>query len=105
MHKYVYYEQFILDDPTDYSLAIELFKLGHRFQLKRSLKMVEHSLTKMITINNLVEVYELTKTYELNTLTNCWNCFVNRNSGEILKNKTFICQSFNVMEIILNLQF
>jgi hypothetical protein len=57
----------------------------------------------MITINNLVEVYELAKTYELNTLTNSWNCFVNRNSGEILKNKTFICQSFNVMEIILNL--
>ncbi len=84
MLKYVCYEKFILDDPIDYSLPIEVFKLGHRFQLKRLLKMIEHSLTKIITINNLVEVYELAKTYQLNTLTKSWNCFVNRNSGDIL---------------------
>jgi hypothetical protein len=49
MLKYVCYEKFILDDPIDYSLPIEVFKLGHRFQLKRLLKMIEHSLTKIIT--------------------------------------------------------
>jgi hypothetical protein len=53
--KYFYFEGFNLreDISNDHSLAIEIFKLSHRYQMKKLSDVIEEELIEMISFENI----------------------------------------------------
>jgi BTB/POZ domain-containing protein 9 len=131
MLKYVYSEQLVLDFEKDFLMAIEIFKIAHRFQFLRLVDMIEQSFIKMlkkhnylrvdtfnisydefltrrkfesslmIVIENIVSIYEFALLYELKELINSCQRFITKNSKLIINKKSFYCNSFDLMESIL----
>jgi hypothetical protein len=59
MLKWIYCQKFDLNDKNDYLLAIDVFKLCHRFELQRLMETIERKLIEMITICNNDVIYKL----------------------------------------------
>jgi hypothetical protein len=101
--KYFYFEGFNLreDISNDHSLAIEIFKLSHRFQMKELSDVIEEELIEMISYENIAIFCELGLFYELNKLLDALKQFVAQNGVQIVNDKHFLSESFETMAKIL----
>lgn len=101
--KYFYFEGFKLreDVYNGYLMAIEVFKLSHRFQMKQLSDVIEGELIQMISIDNIAIFCEIGLLYELNQLLEALKRFVAQNGEQIVVDKHFISESFETMSTIL----
>jgi hypothetical protein len=77
--KCIYFEEFHSKSFYDYSLAIDIFKLSHRFQIKHLSLNIEEVLIELISIENIVDIYDFALVFELNKLLNALKKFSNEN--------------------------
>jgi hypothetical protein len=98
MLKYFYTEKFILEEDNDYLMALEVFKLSKKFQLKRLMDLIEIEMIKLIKIDNFKEIYEFAFENELITLINSWKKFVFENKKVIIEKSLFISEKFDTIE-------
>jgi rRNA-processing protein FCF1 len=103
--KYFYFEGFKLreDVYNGYLMAIEVFKLSHRFQMKQLSDVIEGELIQMISIDNIAIFCEIGLLYELNQLLEALKRFVAQNGEQIVVDKHFISESFETMSTILEI--
>jgi len=72
---FLYTNRLVLNDDNDYCLAIDVFKCGDYYHIKPLMSCVEERLTKMVTIDNLEEMYEFARAYNLKKLCSALNAF------------------------------
>jgi hypothetical protein len=66
--KYCYFDQ--LEAMFDYSMAIDVFRLSHKYQMKDLMNLVEEELMELISIEKNVDIYDFAIVFELNNLLN-----------------------------------
>ncbi len=97
--KFCYSEQFLLEDKNDYLMAIEVFKLSHRFQMKSLSNLIQMLLISMFSINNIIDIYDLGVMYELKKIQFFAQKFVAKNSEIIIESEKLLkCQSMDTIK-------
>ncbi|XP_054160520.1 BTB/POZ domain-containing protein 9-like [Oppia nitens] len=56
MLRYIYSERFEMDNDKDFQQAIQVFKLGHRYQLHRLVQYIEQYLITMLKKHNYIRL-------------------------------------------------
>ena len=98
MVRYLYCDELVFDDKSDYSIAIEVFKLGHRYELKRLMDSIEQELIRMITnenIEHMIEIYSFANFYNLDNLIKALNTFIEKNIKHFMKKPLDEIKRFN----------
>lgn len=100
--KYCYFEELVLNDRNDYLMAIEVFKLSHRFQMQYLSHIIEYNLIAMFTIHNIIDIYRFGYFYELKKLLFITKKFVAINCELIVENENLLkCNSINIIKDII----
>ncbi len=81
--KCIYFDIFDSKAIKDYSLVIDVFRLSHRYQTQELSHFIEEELIELITVSNVVDIYEFALIYDLNKLLNALKVFVNKNKTEL----------------------
>jgi hypothetical protein len=82
--KYCYFDE--LEAMFDYSLAIDVFRLSHKYQMKDLMNLIEE-LIELISIENNVDIYDFAIVYELNNLLSKLKIFINQNVDQVFNNE------------------
>jgi hypothetical protein len=96
--KCIYFEEFDSKSIEDYSLAIDVFRLSHRFQTQELSHFIEEELIEFISVENCFAILEFALIYELKQLLITLKDFVIKNKTELIEKKLFLNHSFELIE-------
>lgn len=100
MIRFLYCDELVFEDKNDYSIAIEVFKLGHKYELKRLMDCIEQELIKMITnenIEHMIEFYSFANFYKLENLIKALNTFIEKNIKHFMRKTMEEIKRFNAL--------
>ena len=100
MIRFLYCDRLVFDDKNDYSIAIEVFKLGHKYELKRLMDCIEQELIRMITnenIEHMIEFYSFANFYNLQNLIKALNTFIEKNIKHFMRKTIEEMKRFNTL--------
>jgi hypothetical protein len=96
--KCIYFEEFHSKSIDDYSLAIDVFKLSHRFQTQELSHFIEEELIQLISLENCFDILEFAFIYQLKQLLITLKDFVVKNKTQLIEKKLFLNHSFELIE-------
>ncbi len=100
--KYCYFYDLDSNHIKDYSLAFDVFRLSHRFQVKDLMDLIEKKLFSMITIENILIICEFALIFDLNDLLIALKMIFDQNKYQIIEQKLILNNSFELIEKFLN---
>ncbi len=96
--KYCYFNELDSNEIKDYSMAFDVFKLSHRYQIQELSHFIEEKLIEMIAVENVFIFFDLGLFYQLIQLLNSLKSFMNQNITEIIEQKLFLNYSFELID-------
>ena len=84
MIRYIYCDQLVFDGECDYLMAIEVYKCGHKYQLKRLMFCVEEYLIPMINLETFEDFWRFFAIYGMEMFSKTVEKFVEKNLDHFL---------------------
>ncbi|CAG2117616.1 unnamed protein product [Medioppia subpectinata] len=77
--RYMYCNKLVLSDGSDHTLAMDVYRCGHKYNLISLMHCSEKMLIKMITFDTIEDMYLLARDYNLQKLRQCLDDFLKTN--------------------------
>jgi len=102
MLKWIYCQELDLNEENDYLMAIDVFKLSHRFELKKLMTTIERKLIQMISIENIEVFTEFSTFYDLKQLMKSCEHFIENNPKLFIEKDIELCFKNKLLKLMAN---
>jgi BTB/POZ domain-containing protein 3/6 len=102
MLKWIYCQELHLNEQNDYLMAINVFKLSHRFELKKLMTTIEQKLIQMISIENIEVLTEFASFYDLKQLIKICEHFIENNPKLLIEKDIDLCFNNKLLKFMAN---
>lgn len=83
--KTIYFDEFDSKEIKDYLVAIEVFKLAHRYEIHMLSNIVEELIIEMVSLENVVILIDFALVYDLNNLIKFLELFMKDNEKQLVE--------------------
>jgi hypothetical protein len=83
--KTIYFDEFDSKEIKDYLVAIEVFKLAHRYEIHMLSNIVEEILIEMVSLENAIILIDFALVYDLNNLIKFLELFIKDNEKQLVE--------------------
>ncbi len=102
MLKWIYCQELDLNEENDYLMAIDVFKLSHRFELKKLMTTIEHKLIQIISIENIEVFTKFATFYDLKQLIKSCEHFIENNPKLLIEKDIDLCFDNKLLKLMAN---